>query len=117
MKKKKRKKLRMRHIILLFFVVYISIIMLNQKKLMGNLQSKKTNIEGEINTLEKEIDYLNKEIANSDSLEFVEKTAREELGMVKPREIIYIDEGKKENSFFKVFKRDSNWLIFVLDIY
>lgn len=107
-KKKKRKGLRMIHCVLLFLMVYISIVMLNQRKLMKNLESKKMEIQGEIHTIQREIDSLNKEIQNSDSLEFIEKTAREELGMVKPREIIYIDKGKKENSFFKTFKRDSN---------
>lgn len=107
-KKKRKKRLRIRHLVLLFFVIYIGVIMLNQRKLMKNLENKKASIEAQIHNIEKDIDSLNKEIENSDSLEFIEKTAREELGMVKPREIIYIDEGKKENSFFKVFKRDSN---------
>lgn len=107
-KKKKRRRLRLSHLIILFLVVYISTIMINQRKLMKNLQGKKMKIEEEIHIIQNDIDSLNEEIEDSDSLEFIEKTAREELGMVKPREIIYIDKGKKENSLFKTFKRDSN---------
>ena len=107
-KRKKRRRLTIFHIVLLFVLVYISAIMLNQRKLMNNLQSKKMNVEEEIHIIQEDIDSLTREIESSDSLEFIEKTAREELGMVKPREIIYIDEGKKDNSFFKFFKRSSN---------
>lgn len=116
-KRKKRKKLKMTHIILLFLMVYISVVMINQRKMMKELQSKKSDVENEINTIQRDINSLNKEIENSDSLEFIEKTAREELGMVKPREIIYIDKEKKKNSLFKIFERDSNWLIFICTIY
>lgn len=109
MKKKKRKRrLKISHIVLLFLMIYIAVIMLNQRKLMKNLESKKIKIQEEIHIIQKDINHLNRELEESDSLEFIEKTAREELGMVKPREIIYIDEEKKDNSFFRVFKKDSN---------
>lgn len=50
--------------------------------------------EKEIAILKKDINNLNKEIKNSSSPEFVEKVAREDFGMVKPREIVYIDKDK-----------------------
>lgn len=96
------------HLVLLLLLIYISVVMLNQRKLMKNLQSKKTELQREINMLQKDIDELNHEIENSDSLQFVEKVAREELGMVKPREIIYVDKKKIKNSFFNIFQRDRN---------
>ena len=58
--------------------------------------------EKEIAILKKDINMLNKEIKNSSSPEFVEKVAREDFGMVKPREIIYIDKDKDKHS------KDSN---------
>ena len=45
-----------------------------------------------------EIDNLNSELENSSSADFVEKVAREELGMVKPREVIYVDKDKEKVS-------------------
>ena len=55
----------------------------------------------ESHQLSREIKELNIQIENSDSLEFIEKIAREDLEMVKPREIIYIDKEKKDKSVFK----------------
>ncbi|MDO5028403.1 MAG: septum formation initiator family protein [Bacillota bacterium] len=44
--------------------------------------------------LSQAISELENEIANSDSLSFVEKIARDEYKMVKPKEIIFIDKDK-----------------------
>lgn len=49
-----------------------------------------TENESVINELNTSISELEEQIANSKSDEFVEKVAREDLGMVKPREIIYV---------------------------
>ena len=47
-----------------------------------------------IETRTREIKETGAAIRNSDSLEFAEKVAREDLGMVKPREVIYVDKEK-----------------------
>lgn len=99
-KRRRRRKLKLGRLFILFIILYIGFILFNQKKLMDELNSKKEKMELEIQTLQAEIDELNEEIENSDSLEFVEKIAREELGMVKPREIMYIDRNKVRNPFF-----------------
>ena len=49
-----------------------------------------TENESVINELNTSISDLEEQIANSKSDEFIEKVAREDLGMVKPREIIYV---------------------------
>lgn len=116
-RKRRKKKIKLRHIVLILLLIYISVIMLNQKKLMRDLEARRIELQGEVNVLQKEIDLLTEEIENSDSLEFIEKVAREELGMVKPREIIYIDKGKLKNSFFNIFKRGTNWHILKSNIY
>lgn len=116
-KKRKKKKLSIRRIIFLGIILYVVTILINQNRLMSDLEGKKNLLTNEIHILEDEIEELNDELENSDSLEFVEKVAREELGMVKPREIIVIDEGKTKDSFFNLFKRDSNWHIGDSDIY
>lgn len=110
MKKKKRKKKKFSKlkIILLGILIYIMAIMINQNRMMSDLESKKALLTNDIHILENEIEDMNDELDNSDSLEFVEKVAREKLGMVKPREIIVIDEGKTKNSFFDIFRRGSN---------
>lgn len=66
---------------------------------MRDLIERKEKEEMEIAKLEKEIQQLNEEIQDKDSLEFIEKTARENLKMLKPREIMYIDKNKDRNHF------------------
>lgn len=72
------------------------------------VQNKKSQLEENQKTMQllsEDINKLETEIDNSNSSEFVEKVAREELGMVKPREVIFIDKNKereeKENKLNK----------------
>lgn len=116
-KKRKKKKFGIVRIIIFAMMLYFLVIMINQNKLMKELEGKKMVLQNEIHILEEEIDDLNTELENSDSLEFIEKVARDELGMVKPREIIVIDKGKIKNTVFNLFKSDTNWHIGISDIY
>lgn len=106
MKKKNKRRFRFRRLLLIGLVIYLSAIFVHQSTLISNLEDKRQKTETEIKGLETEIRELNKEIENSDSLEFVEKVARNDLGMVKPREIIYIDKNKVKNPFMSIFKKD-----------
>lgn len=54
-------------------------------------QDELANNRNKIATRSKEIKATGQMIRNSDDLAFAEKVAREDLGMVKPREVIYID--------------------------
>lgn len=107
MKKKKKRRFKLGRILLIGLVIYLSAIFIHQNTLINNLEDKKLKTESEIKELERDINQLTKEIENSDSLEFVEKVARDELGMVKPREIIYIDKNKVKNPFATIFKKDN----------
>ena len=71
---------------------------------MEDLAKKKLIEQQEVAQIEKEIEELNEEIKNKESLIFVEKVAREDLRMVRPREIIYIDKSKDKNHFMN-FKK------------
>ncbi len=106
-RKKKTKGIRLIHLVLIFLLVYVAIVFTHQSKLSRDLNAKKSKNLAEIETLEKEIGELNEEIEMSGTLEFVEKVARDELGMVKPREIVYIDKNKPENPLFDIFKKDN----------
>ena len=106
-KRKKKRKLRLSHLVIFAIIVYIMFIFKNQRDLKLELQAKRENVQIEINDLQREIDELNKEIENSDTLQFVEKVARDELGMVKPREIIYIDKNKNRNPFLRIRKNEN----------
>lgn len=61
-------------------------------------QTKKSQLEENQKTMQslsKDIQKLESEISKSNSPEFVEKVAREDLGMVKPREVIFVDKNKE----------------------
>ncbi len=106
MARKRKFRIKPGRIILLLLILYVGITLFNQKKLANKLLSKKESIARENEEIQREIDQMTKEIEDSDSLQFIEKIARE-LGMVKPREIIYIDETKQKKSFLR-FKKEDN---------
>lgn len=99
-KKRRKKRFGLFHFILLFGLIYIIVVFWEQEKLLSELEAKKEENLLEVESLEKDIKDLEKEVEESDTLKFVEKVAREDLGMVKPRELIYIDKNKRENSIF-----------------
>lgn len=98
-KKRKRKGFRLKHLIILFLALMIGKTFISQSIMFRDLIEKKEKEEAEVAQLEREIQQLNQEIQDKDSLEFVERVAREDLRMVKPREIIYIDRNKDKKGF------------------
>ena len=106
MKRKRRRKsgFRLIHLIILFLVIWLGKTFISQSIMIKELNSKKAKEQEEIVKLQKDIEELKEEIKNKDSLTFVEKIAREDLRMVRPREIIYVDKNKEE-SLFKFFRR------------
>lgn len=103
-KRKKKNGFRLKHLILLFLIFWISKTLISQKSMMKDLTQRKLIEEQEVAQIEKEIEELSEEIKNKESLIFVEKVAREDLRMVRPREIIYIDKSKDKNHFMN-FKK------------
>lgn len=106
MARNRRKKFGLAHLLIVFLLIYVTLTHWNQKKLMANLETKKHEKATEIMNIQNEIEKLENEIEISDSLKFIEKVARDDLGMIKPREIIYIDKNKKKNSFFNFRKKE-----------
>jgi len=104
-KKGKPKRLRLIHVFVLGVLIYVAVVFKHQNSLMKDLNVKKETNQEEIGKLEKEIEDLEGDIKKSGTLEFVEEAAREN-GMVKPREIIYIDVDKPKDSIFSIFKED-----------
>ncbi len=103
----KKKGFRIIHFVLILLMVYVAVVLNNQRLLLNELQRKKAIAEREISQLENEINRLNSEIEKSGTLEFIEKVARDELGMVKPREIIYIDKSNLSPNIFQELKGDN----------
>ncbi|HEX2946918.1 MAG TPA: septum formation initiator family protein [Clostridia bacterium] len=75
-------------------LVYLLFIALNQQKLLNAKDLELGRIENRIDEETKLNDELNKEKEMIQSDEYIEKVAREKLGMVKKDQKVYVDIGK-----------------------
>jgi cell division protein FtsB len=120
---KKRKKFNFKKVKDIFLFLLISSLAVLLLISCFNIFQKRMTTEKELNILNEELDKLNKEndllnytLGETYSDEFLERIAREDLGMQKPGETIYIikkeiDEielEKKED--VNLFERIINWL-------
>lgn len=95
--RKTRKRVKVSHLIILALVVYIGIIFIKQQSAIKELEEEKLQKQHEIERLNSEIMNIEEKLKYTDSLEYIEKMAREELKMVKPDEIIIIDTNKNKD--------------------
>ncbi|WP_051531426.1 FtsB family cell division protein [Clostridiisalibacter paucivorans] len=91
---KGKTRLKIRHLLILFFVIYLLSTFIKQHRMITTLEAEKVQREEQVMELQQEIEEIKENVENSDSLEYIEKIAREELKMVKPEEIIFIDKNK-----------------------
>ncbi len=85
--------------LIIFMVVFLSYIGYTVVQTEIKIQELKANeviLKEELNKLTDEKDSLTKQLEDSKSLESIEKIAREKLKMVKPNEVIYIIQDKKD---------------------
>jgi len=77
--------------ILIAFIVYFLFIIVEQQKILYSKEEAMKNIRTRVEEETRENEELirQKEILDTD--EYIEKVAREKLGMVKPGEKIFID--------------------------
>lgn len=88
---------------ILFFIVmfliaiffYMLILYLQRGVTLHRLENQKKQLEIQVEEKNKEIELLNEEINHSQTPEYIEKQAREQLKMVMPDERVYIDLERK----------------------
>ncbi|NMB10415.1 MAG: septum formation initiator family protein [Tissierellia bacterium] len=86
---------------LIFISVTFTVKLVEQNRALNQLKNEKASYEKQMSSLNEEIEELKKDYEKKDSMEFVEKIAREKLGMIKSQELIVIDkedEDKKEET-------------------
>lgn len=86
---------------LIFISVTFTVKLVEQNRTLNQLKNEKASYEKQMSSLNEEIEELKKDYEKKDSMEFVEKIAREKLGMIKSQELIVIDkedEDKKEET-------------------
>ncbi|NLY21291.1 MAG: septum formation initiator family protein [Tissierellia bacterium] len=94
------------HLLLIVFFVYFGVTVFKQNRIIKELKSEKTEMNAQIEQIKADIDYLNEEIESAGTLKFIERVARDDYGMVKPRETIYIDKDKQKNPFDSKTNKD-----------
>ena len=78
-------------IILIFFFILFFIDFFKQEKLIDEFLEENKSKTEEIQVLKKEIEDLKEDLDRVNSDEFIEKNARERLGMIKKDELIIVD--------------------------
>lgn len=90
-KKKSSLALNITFILSISLTLFLLFTFINQKVKIANLNKESQLIKAQHDNLNREIDELVKEIEEINSLEYIEKRAREDLGMIKKDEKIYIN--------------------------
>ena len=80
-----------KNICLIAFVVYISVIMINQQKTINSYNSQQEYYETKIEDAKSYNKTLISEKSNLNSEDYIEKIAREKLDMYTKNERVYID--------------------------
>jgi cell division protein FtsL len=91
---KKGKKSTIGVLVLLAIFLYLSYIAVNQQKLLYAKNLELDRIDDKIKYETELNEELTKESDTIKSDEYIEKIAREKLGMVKKNERVYVDIGK-----------------------
>lgn len=81
-------------LILLFIFLYLSYTAVNQQRIIFDKNLELSRLEGKIAEEKTVNEELKKESEIIQDDEYIEKIAREKLGMVKKNERIYVDIGK-----------------------
>lgn len=95
-----KKKLTLKKLIVLVLIVVFAIAYIRQYIVMRNIQKEISDKEHQVSELQQKNERLQDEVdeINKDSTEYLEKLARERLGMIKPGEkVISSDTGSASN--------------------
>lgn len=93
-KKKKKYRVDYVRVLLIVCLVYFSVTFVKQQFEINEYNVKINSIKQDIADANQEIESLNETKEKANDSEYIEKVAREELGLVKPYEKIFIDVSK-----------------------
>lgn len=88
----KRKKL-LKRILILIIAGYVIFTLINQQKTLNQYSNNSEKLNSQIAEAQEKKEELNKQKENVDSLEFIERMAREQLDMYYPNERVYVNQG------------------------
>ena len=94
----KKRKLRPKNLFMIIFIIYAGITIINQQFAIYDLREAEQVEISRIESVKKDNDKLVEMINNATSVEYIEKMAREQLGLVKAGEKVYIDQSSTDNN-------------------
>lgn len=81
----------LKKILIVVFIIYFFVTVYNQQKTLNGYKTSIASVEKEIDEKASYKESLISMKENVNSLEYIEKIAREKLNMYKPSEKVYID--------------------------
>lgn len=91
---KKKSKSKFGYVLLLIFSIYFSYVFVEQQSLLYAKNNELKDVEAKIKEEQAVNEELKKQEEMISSNEYIEKIAREKLGMVKPGEKVFVDVNK-----------------------
>ncbi len=86
-----KRKFKVRHVLFLLFLIYVMCTLVVQQLKISNLAKQEAQLQIQMEEALNTRDELKKEISLLHTDKYIEKIARDELGLVKPGEYIYKD--------------------------
>lgn len=93
MQGKQKKKARFKSLIIAAIVCIVSVVLIRQQIELNSYNKKISELNTEIKTEEKRTKEIEKKAELYASDDYIEKVARDELGLVKPDEKVFVDSG------------------------
>lgn len=85
---------KFKNIAVIAFIIYAMTTFINQEKVLSSYKEQEIEVANQIEEAKEYQEELNINKENANSLEYIEKVAREKLNMYYPNEKIYVDSSK-----------------------
>ena len=85
---------KLKNIAVIAFIIYAMTTFMNQEKELSSYKEQEMQVANQIEEAKEYQEELNINKENANSLEYIEKVAREKLNMYYPNEKIYVDNSK-----------------------
>ncbi|MGI6703916.1 MAG: FtsB family cell division protein [Clostridia bacterium] len=89
--KKTKKPIRSKSIVMILLAVYLAYSLTAQYITIRNARAQEARIQAQIEEIKKENEKLKDEIERMRSDEYIERIARERLGLIKFGEVMFVD--------------------------
>lgn len=97
-KKKINTKRLITNLVVVFFLTYFCYTMIWQQVVISKKSKEIDALNEKISVAEQQNDKLEKELENIDDPEYLEKVAREKLGLVRPNERVFVDANQSKTN-------------------